>query len=96
MPRAGFASLVLEPDQVDPAHLDAHPAAERVTTEEIAQHGYVLTPERYVEAEEIEEDDELFEDKMRRLMAKLEPEFAEGQELMAQITSNLRRIGYGR
>ncbi len=40
------------------------------TTEEIAAHGYVLTPGRYVGAEAIEDDDEPFEDKMRRLTSR--------------------------
>lgn len=34
------------------------------STAEIATHGHVLTPGRYVGAEELEEDDELFEEKM--------------------------------
>ena len=37
--------------------------------EEIEQHGYVLTPGRYVGAEEVEEDDEPFGEKMQRLVA---------------------------
>ncbi len=40
------------------------------TKEEIASHGYVLTPGRYVGAEDVEEDDEPFEEKMQRLTAK--------------------------
>jgi type I restriction enzyme M protein len=48
------------------------------TTEEITSHGYVLTPGRYVGAEETLDDDEPFEEKMRRLMLLLEEAFAEG------------------
>ena len=65
------------------------------TTEEIAAHGYVLTPGRYVGAEEIEEDDEPFEDKMKRLTARLEEQFAEGARLETQIRKNLGELGYG-
>src|SRR5262249_22287671 len=51
------------------------------TTEEIATHGYVLTPGRYVGAEEIADDDEPFEQKMRRLVVKLDDQFAASAEL---------------
>ena len=37
------------------------------TTDEIAAHGYVLTPGRYVGAEEVEDEGEPFEEKMERL-----------------------------
>lgn len=36
-----------------------------------AWHGYILTPERYVGAEKIEDDGEQFEEKMARLTGKL-------------------------
>jgi type I restriction enzyme M protein len=39
--------------------------------EEIRQHGYVLTPGRYVGAPEQEEDDEPFEGRTARLVAQL-------------------------
>ena len=41
------------------------------TTAEIAAHGHVLTPGRYVGAEEVEDDGEPFEEKMPRLVAEL-------------------------
>ena len=66
------------------------------TTEEIAGHGYVLTPGRYVGAEDVEADGEPFEEKMARLVATLEEQFAEGGKLETQIRENLRRLGYGR
>lgn len=65
------------------------------TIEEIAAHGYVLTPGRYVGADVVDEDDEPFEDKMRRLTATLEEQVAEGARLDAVIRDNLRRLGYG-
>jgi type I restriction enzyme M protein len=64
------------------------------TAEEIAGHGYVLTPGRYVGAEDIEEDDEPFEQKMKRLTAKLEEQFAEGAKLEGEIRANLAEVGY--
>ena len=60
---------------------------------EIESHGFVLTPGRYVGAEEVEDDDEPFEEKMQRLTAKLEEQFAESAKLEAAIRDNLRRLG---
>lgn len=54
----------------------------------------MLTPGRYVGAEEVEDDDEPFEDKMKRLAARLEEQFAEGRRLEDAIRENLRRLGY--
>jgi type I restriction enzyme M protein len=62
--------------------------------EEIRQHGYVLTPGRYVGAEAVEEDDEPFEDKMKRLTSKLEEQFAESAKLEKEIRENMKRLGF--
>jgi type I restriction enzyme M protein len=62
------------------------------TTDEIASHGYVLTPGRYVGAEEIEDDDEPFEEKMARLVATLEQQFAESARLEAVIRASLQAL----
>lgn len=63
--------------------------------EEIKGHGYVLTPGRYVGAEEIEDDDESFDEKMLHLTAKLDKQFTESAKLEAMIRENLRGLGYG-
>jgi type I restriction enzyme M protein len=63
------------------------------TSEEIAGHGYVLTPGRYVGAAEAEEDDEPFEEKMQRLVATLEDQFAESARLEQVIRESLRGLG---
>src|SRR5262249_4616973 len=63
------------------------------TLEEIKDHGYVLTPGRYVGAEALEEDGEPFEDKMRRLAAKLEEQFAESARLEKAIRVNMKGLG---
>jgi type I restriction enzyme M protein len=62
---------------------------------EIQQHGFVLTPGRYVGAAADEEDDEPFEDKMRRLVTALREQQAEAEGLDAKITANLKELGYG-
>lgn len=62
------------------------------TTDEVREHGYVLTPGRYVGAEALEEDNEPFEEKMSRLTQQLEVQFTEGRRLEDQIRSNLKLI----
>jgi type I restriction enzyme M protein len=64
------------------------------TLEEIRGHGYVLTPGRYVGAEETQEDDEPFVEKMERLTQVLQGQFAESARLEAEIKLNLRGLGY--
>ncbi|MDP4078335.1 class I SAM-dependent DNA methyltransferase [Acidovorax sp. A1169] len=61
---------------------------------EIAQHGHVLTPGRYVGAEEVENDDEAFADKMQKLTEKLGEQMAKGAELDALIRVKLGGLGY--
>lgn len=61
---------------------------------EIAEHGHVLTPGRYVGAEEVEDDDEAFADKMQKLTEKLGEQMAKGAELDALIRQKLGGLGY--
>jgi len=61
---------------------------------EIAEHGHVLTPGRYVGAEEIEHDDEAFAEKMQKLTEKLGEQMAKGAELDQLIRQKLGRLGY--
>jgi type I restriction enzyme M protein len=65
------------------------------TTAEIATHGHVLTPGRYVGAEEVADDGEPFGEKMARLVAELSGQFAEGAKLEKAIKANLKGLGYG-
>ncbi|MEQ1532262.1 MAG: class I SAM-dependent DNA methyltransferase [Sideroxydans sp.] len=65
-----------------------------VKLEEIAEHGHVLTPGRYVGAEEVEDDDEVFAEKMQTLTEKLGEQMAKGTELDALIRQKLGGLGY--
>ncbi len=65
-----------------------------VTLAEIAEHGFVLTPGRYVGAEEVEDCDEAFEDKMQALTQRLAAQMAKGAELDELIRQKLGGIGY--
>jgi len=62
---------------------------------EIAEHGHVLTPGRYVGAEEIEADAEPFDEKMGRLVGELNGQSVESAKLEQAIRSNLEALGYG-
>ncbi len=64
------------------------------TTAEIAAHGHVLTPGRYDGAEEVADDGEPFEEKMPRLVAEWNQQFAESAKLEAVIRTNLKGLGY--
>ena len=55
----------------------------------IGKHGFVLTPGRYVGAEEIEDDGEPFAEKYPRLLAELVESFGEGERLMAEVRERL-------
>lgn len=59
---------------------------------EIKEHDYVLTPGRYVGSEAVEEDDEAFAEKMQRLTAELNEQFAKSHELEEKIKKNLEKI----
>jgi type I restriction enzyme M protein len=63
--------------------------------DEIRGHGFVLTPGRYVGAEEVEDDAEAFAEKMERLTAQLAEQIAKGAELDAVIREKLGALGYG-
>jgi type I restriction enzyme M protein len=62
--------------------------------EEIAGHGHVLTPGRYVGAEEVADDGEPFDAKMSRLTAELNSQFAQSAKLESAIRANLSGLGY--
>jgi type I restriction enzyme M protein len=77
-----------------PAYQDNAGFCRSVPLAEIAQHGHVLTPGRYVGAEEVEDDDEAFADKMQTLTAKLGEQMAKGAELDVLIRQKLGGLGY--
>jgi len=82
-------------DEGNPAYADIPGFCKSATTLEIAAHGHVLTPGRYVGAEEVEDDGEPFEEKMARLIKELNAQFAESEKLESAIRANLKGLGYG-
>jgi type I restriction enzyme M protein len=77
------------------AYKDVPGFCKSAKTVEIAEHGYVLTPGRYVGAEEVEDDDEPFDEKMKRLTGTLYEQFAASSKLEEAIRKNLKDLGYG-
>lgn len=62
--------------------------------QDIAKQDYILTPGRYVGIEEVEDDGEPFEQKMKRLTSELSDMFAKSHELEEEIRKKLGAIGY--
>lgn len=54
----------------------------------------MLTPGRYVGAEEVEDDDEAFAEKMQRLTQQLGEQMQKGVELDQLIRQKLGGLGY--
>ena len=61
----------------------------------IGKHDFVLTPGRYVGAEQVEDDGEPFAEKYPRLLAELAECFGEGERLMAVVRERLDGVGDG-
>ncbi len=61
---------------------------------EVQANDYVLTPGRYVGAEEVEDDGAPFEEKMAELTSTLFAQMEEGRELDVKIRENLEGLGF--
>lgn len=62
------------------------------TTVEIAEHQHVLTPGRYVGAEDVEDDGEPIDQKIARLTRELYEAFDESDRLQARVRAALGRL----
>lgn len=60
----------------------------------IKEHGYVLTPGRYVGAAEVEDDGIPFEEKMSEMTATLSEQLTESGRLEQMIRANLAHLGF--
>jgi type I restriction enzyme M protein len=72
-------------------YMDVAGFCKSATIAEIEGQGYVLTPGRYVGAEEVEASGEPFEEKLVGLVAQLGEQFAESARLERIIVERLRR-----
>lgn len=90
-----FHAWQMGADENGNAYQDIAGFCKSATLDEITKHDFVLTPGRYVGAEEQEDDGEPFAEKMARLTAQLQEQFAESARLEAEIKKNLGGLGYG-
>jgi len=67
--------------------------AKVATIEEVAKNGYVLTPGRYVGIK-IDEEDEPFEEKMKRYSEELSKLLAEEKDLTEKVKEVFRALGW--
>jgi type I restriction enzyme M protein len=63
-----------------------------VTLEQIAEHGHVLTPGRYVGSEEAAQDAEPLDEKIARLTAEVREGFAERAALQDRVVDSLSKL----
>ncbi len=64
------------------------------TLEEIRKNNHILTPGRYIDFKEEEEDGEAFEQKMKSLTSALKEQMEKAHVLDEAIKENLKKIGY--
>jgi type I restriction enzyme M protein len=62
--------------------------------EDVHKHGFVLTPGRYVGSQHVDDDEEVFAEKMDRLTSLLAEQMSKGAELDELIRQRLGAIGY--
>lgn len=89
-----FHAWQLGQDGEGNAYEDIAGFCKSATLDEIKKHDFVLTPGRYVGAEAQDDDAEPFAEKMARLTAQLQEQFAESARLEAEIKKNLGGLGY--
>lgn len=65
-----------------------------VKIDEIKKQGFILTPGRYVGAEEEEDDGIPFEDKMKELTSKISEQMEESKKIDEEIKKSFETIGY--
>ncbi|MFM2344431.1 MAG: hypothetical protein RLZZ210_1042 [Pseudomonadota bacterium] len=65
-----------------------------INIEEIRKNNYILTPGRYIDFKQIEEDDISFNEKMQGLTAELKQQMEQAGKLDEQIKQNLAKIGF--
>lgn len=75
------------------AYEDVAGFCKSATLEEVEANNFVLTPGRYVGAEDIEDDGIPFDEKVAAITSELSLQFAKSNELQERIKLNLGKIG---
>jgi type I restriction enzyme M protein len=79
-----------EPDAGE--YLDMRGFCASATRDQIAEHRHVLTPGRYVGAEDVQEDDEPLDKKIERLTKDVYDAFDESDRLQSRVRAALGRL----
>ena len=82
-------------EKKDGTYKDIPGFCKSASLEEISGHDFVLTPGRYVGAAPVEDNNELFEEKMTGLSATLYRQMKESAKLDRAIRKNLEKLGFG-
>ena len=77
-----------------PKYKDVAGYCKVVKISDIEKNNFVLTPGRYVGTEEIEDDGEPFQDKMKRLTLRYAELSKESAKLDKEIRKNLKELGF--
>ena len=86
--------LVKEQKKQHQSYCDVAGLCKSATIEEIRKNNYILTPGRYIEFKETEDDGVAFAEKMNTLTTTLFEQMAEETRLNEQIRENLGKIKY--
>lgn len=78
---------------INGAYEDVPGFCKSASLEEVEANNFVLTPGRYVGAEDLEDDGIPFEEKVATITSSLAEQFAKSNELQERIKSNLSKIG---
>ena len=62
--------------------------------EEIQGHGYILSPGRYAGSEEVEDNDEVFKEKLDEIVGELKGLFGRSEALRTEVKKGLTGLGY--
>jgi type I restriction enzyme M protein len=65
-----------------------------VSIDEVRKNNYILTPGRYIEVSEGEDDGVAFGEKMKKLITELNKQFEKSEELQIRIKGNLKELGF--
>ena len=77
-----------------PEYQDVEGFCKSVSIQEVAESNYMLTPGRFVGLAPEEEDNEPYEEKMKRLTSELSELFKESDRLKDQIKKQLGELGF--
>ena len=62
--------------------------------QDVRKNNYVLTPGRYIDFKEAEDDGVAFEDKMQQLTTTLKEQMQKANAIDEAIKDNLKKIGF--